>query len=101
MHLLRIVEKKLSSRTIILFPAILGFSVFVLFLILFPEQTGIGEILSVVGIFLGGCSGLLMIHYKKVPGIEDNPKMALIIGAITTLVCWVSVAHYLFVLCND
>lgn len=88
MKIFEILERNISIEKIILLPIFIGLLLFLGFVFLFPNSTEIGETLALIGLLLSGFSGLLMAHYKKVPGREINPKIAFFIGIFTTLGCW-------------
>jgi len=95
MNLLNLLERKLSINKIILLPIFIGLLPFLVISFLLPISTKTGELLAALGLFISGFSGFLMIHYKQIPGGNVHPKIAIFLGLLTTIICWVNFLIYI------
>ena len=88
MRFLKFLEGKLPIRKIILLPAFIGPIPFIIHIIFFPNNYAFETFSGYFWAFVGGFTGILMIHYKQIPQQDVDPRFAIFLGIWTTAACW-------------
>ena len=90
MKILDQMEQHISISAIILLPVIISLLPNILYILFFPNDARISAFLAFFVLFMGGFTGLLIMYYKRVPGMRLIPKQAMLIGGATSFLAWLT-----------
>jgi hypothetical protein len=95
MKILGYFEQRISIDKIILLPILVGFIPNIIYVIFFLNDPNVSAILIYFALLVCGFTGVLMIHYKKIPWQDVNPRLAVLIGLLTSALCWITLILFM------